>query len=265
MLLVHDESAFSVALAGELKHHGRLVEVSAGQVPSLPEAIEDALAHEGLGTVHLVLATGMEPIRADWSMVSVTHAQRRLTQLLEVASALAKCAGVCTQLGVVTTGRFQVTGSESMDVVASLAEGACLVYPQEMSGLRCASYDFDARELGASPAVLAGKLAAELRLPRHGTFAPRGRVLWRRGLDRIDTAGIQIQANLSSTFGDGTVVVGGGFVDAELAALGHPQRLAEIMAGRIALSEGQLAMPEGLGQTLIGPRTAAEIGLRRAN
>jgi len=45
----------------------------------------------------------------------------------------------------------------------------------------------------------------------------------------------------------------------------HPQRLAEIMAGRMALSEGQLAMPEGLGQTLIGPRTAAEIGLLRAD
>ena len=45
----------------------------------------------------------------------------------------------------------------------------------------------------------------------------------------------------------------------------HPQRLAEIMAGRIALSEGQLAMPEGLGQTLIGPGTAAEIGLLRAD
>lgn len=45
----------------------------------------------------------------------------------------------------------------------------------------------------------------------------------------------------------------------------HPQRLAEIMAGRLALSDGKLAMPERLGQTLIGPHTAAEIGLLRAN
>jgi hypothetical protein len=37
------------------------------------------------------------------------------------------------------------------------------------------------------------------------------------------------------------------------------------MAGRFALADGQLAMPERLGQTLIGPRTAAEIGLRRAD
>ena len=45
----------------------------------------------------------------------------------------------------------------------------------------------------------------------------------------------------------------------------HPQRQAEIMAGRFALSEELLAMPDRLGQALIGPRTAAEIGLRRAD
>ena len=45
----------------------------------------------------------------------------------------------------------------------------------------------------------------------------------------------------------------------------HPQRLAEIMAGRIALAEGELAMPDRLGQTVIGPRTAAEIGLLRGD
>ena len=43
----------------------------------------------------------------------------------------------------------------------------------------------------------------------------------------------------------------------------HPQRLAEIMAGRIALADGSLAMPERLAQTRIGPLTAAEIGLLR--
>ena len=45
----------------------------------------------------------------------------------------------------------------------------------------------------------------------------------------------------------------------------HPQRQAEIMAGRFALSEELLAMPDRLGQTLIGPQTAAEIGLLRAD
>lgn len=45
----------------------------------------------------------------------------------------------------------------------------------------------------------------------------------------------------------------------------HPQRLAEIMAGRLALAEGQLAMPDRLTQTRIGPQTAAEIGLVRAD
>ncbi len=45
----------------------------------------------------------------------------------------------------------------------------------------------------------------------------------------------------------------------------HPQRQAEIMAGRFALSEELLAMPDRLGQALIGPQTAAEIGLLRAD
>ena len=43
----------------------------------------------------------------------------------------------------------------------------------------------------------------------------------------------------------------------------HPQRLAEIMAGRLALADGRLAIPERLAQTRIGPLTATEIGLLR--
>ena len=39
----------------------------------------------------------------------------------------------------------------------------------------------------------------------------------------------------------------------------HPQRLAEIMAGRIALSPTDASMPESLAETVVGPETAAEI------
>ena len=38
-----------------------------------------------------------------------------------------------------------------------------------------------------------------------------------------------------------------------------PQEKAEIMAGRIPLSETKAAMPEGLTHTLIGEKTAREI------
>jgi hypothetical protein len=38
-----------------------------------------------------------------------------------------------------------------------------------------------------------------------------------------------------------------------------PQSLAEIMAGRIAISADEAEIPEGLGKVLIGPETAAEI------
>lgn len=41
----------------------------------------------------------------------------------------------------------------------------------------------------------------------------------------------------------------------------HPQSRAEIMAGRIPLSETRAEIPDRLADTLIGPATAAEIGL----
>lgn len=44
----------------------------------------------------------------------------------------------------------------------------------------------------------------------------------------------------------------------------HPQRFAEIMAGRIALSGSRAEMPDSLADVVIGPQTAAEIGLRPA-
>jgi hypothetical protein len=39
----------------------------------------------------------------------------------------------------------------------------------------------------------------------------------------------------------------------------YPQEIAEIMAGKIPLSENQIAIPRGLQQTLIGQQTAREI------
>ena len=39
----------------------------------------------------------------------------------------------------------------------------------------------------------------------------------------------------------------------------HRQSVAEIMAGRIAISASEAEMPEGLGEVLIGPETAVEI------
>lgn len=43
----------------------------------------------------------------------------------------------------------------------------------------------------------------------------------------------------------------------------YPQRLCEIMAGRIPLSSDELEMPRALAQCLIGPETAGEIGLKQ--
>jgi hypothetical protein len=39
----------------------------------------------------------------------------------------------------------------------------------------------------------------------------------------------------------------------------HPQALAEIMAGRIAISDDEAEMPAGLADVLVGPETAVEI------
>lgn len=49
-----------------------------------------------------------------------------------------------------------------------------------------------------------------------------------------------------------------GYGDPEQEPL-HPQENAEIMAGRIAVSEREVAMPESLAYTVIGPKTAGEI------
>ncbi|WP_431264620.1 hypothetical protein ACQ859_03550 [Roseateles chitinivorans] len=40
----------------------------------------------------------------------------------------------------------------------------------------------------------------------------------------------------------------------------YPQTAAELMAGRIPVREGELRMPSNLGETVIGPVTAVEIG-----
>lgn len=50
-----------------------------------------------------------------------------------------------------------------------------------------------------------------------------------------------------------------GFAEADKTPL-YPQDLAEIMAGRIPLSATKAAIPKNLGQTLVGSKTAREIG-----
>jgi hypothetical protein len=45
----------------------------------------------------------------------------------------------------------------------------------------------------------------------------------------------------------------------------HPQAFAEIMAGRVAVSPREARMPAGLGEAVVGTRTAEEIGWLRAS
>ena len=51
----------------------------------------------------------------------------------------------------------------------------------------------------------------------------------------------------------------GGYAEPE-AEPRYPQRLAEVMAGRVALSPGEARMAESLDEVVVGPVTAAEIG-----
>jgi hypothetical protein len=53
-----------------------------------------------------------------------------------------------------------------------------------------------------------------------------------------------------------------GLADPEQSPL-YPQQFAEIMGGRIALSESRSETPRSLEAALIGPKTAAEINWRR--
>jgi hypothetical protein len=50
-----------------------------------------------------------------------------------------------------------------------------------------------------------------------------------------------------------------GFAEPERQPL-YPQERAEIMGGVVPMAVGQVAMPEGLGQVVVGPATAKEIG-----
>lgn len=53
-----------------------------------------------------------------------------------------------------------------------------------------------------------------------------------------------------------------GYAEPELSPR-LPQRYAEIMGGRTPLADNEAEIPDSLAATLIGPQTAAEIGLRR--
>jgi hypothetical protein len=65
--------------------------------------------------------------------------------------------------------------------------------------------------------------------------------------DRYDAAGLPVPPD--------------GLGDPGQAPL-YPQARAEIMAGTIALSPTEARLPDGLGQCVVGPRTAAEVGWR---
>ena len=62
---------------------------------------------------------------------------------------------------------------------------------------------------------------------------------------------------------DGTPIFPAGYAEPERRPL-HPQRHAEIMGGRIALSEDYAEVPRSLKSVVIGPETAAEIRLPTA-
>jgi len=53
-----------------------------------------------------------------------------------------------------------------------------------------------------------------------------------------------------------------GLADPEREPL-YPQTYAELMAGRIAISEASSEIPESLHEVVIGPLTASEIGWMR--
>lgn len=70
----------------------------------------------------------------------------------------------------------------------------------------------------------------------------------------LHTLGASDKYDLSS----GQPIYPHGFADANLDPL-YPQEYAEIMAGKIPLSENKVAIPKGFYQVIIGKKTAAEI------
>jgi hypothetical protein len=64
------------------------------------------------------------------------------------------------------------------------------------------------------------------------------------------------------SFADNQPVFPGGYAEPTRQPL-LPQRFAELMGGRIPLSEQESSIPESLHQVLIGPLTAAEIGWKQ--
>lgn len=76
----------------------------------------------------------------------------------------------------------------------------------------------------------------------------------------LHTIGATDKYDLSS----GLPIYPGGFAQPELQPL-FPQRVAEIMAGRIPVDESRANQARSLQQVIIGPGTAAEIGWKGAN
>lgn len=71
----------------------------------------------------------------------------------------------------------------------------------------------------------------------------------------LHTLGATDKYDLSS----GQPIFPDGFAEPERKPL-YPQEFAEIMGAVVAVAEGQVAMPEGLGEVVVGPATAKEIG-----
>ena len=75
----------------------------------------------------------------------------------------------------------------------------------------------------------------------------------------LHTIGATDKYDLSS----GLPIYPGGFAEPERTPL-FPQRIAEIMAGRIPVDESRARQAQSLQQVIVGPETAAEIGWKVA-
>ena len=87
--------------------------------------------------------------------------------------------------------------------------------------------------------------------------------LW---LGRESTGGKHWSGGVSTDKYDlssGLPIYPGGFAEPERTPL-FPQRIAEIMAGRIPVDESRARQAQSLQQVIVGPETAAEIGWKVA-
>lgn len=249
-IIVHDGMPLAAALLAELRSQ---VPVSEVLVPAIDSgAFEQAFAAartEGC-TAHAIVVMGSAAHGGSAQGHTRDSAESRFLQLLPMARALAAHPKTCVQFDMLTVGRFQVLGDELIDAAASIVEGPLAVWPQEFTGLHCASYDFDARDLDGDTTRLARRTAVALLSRRIGTFAVRRSMLWQRQLLRTsDPASPAIEHGLADRFGEGTVLVAGGtggigsaLVDAILRE--QPSRRIAILERPIKATADRLAWQE---------------------